>query len=103
MKGTHKPITGKDRNATFQLKKGVAVYGGFAGTETARTQRDPAARITILSGEIGAQAMVIIRTTLSPVQLARPWMASPSPRATPMELIPIITAAGCITLPTARS
>lgn len=54
MKGTHKPTTDADRSATFQLKSGVAVYGGFAGTETARGQRNITANITILSGNIGA-------------------------------------------------
>ena len=50
--GTHKPTTGADRSATFQLKDGVAVYGGFAGTETARDQHNPTANLTILSGDI---------------------------------------------------
>ena len=50
--GTHKPTTGTDRNATFQLKGGVALYGGFAGTETARDQRNPTTNLTILSGDI---------------------------------------------------
>ena len=50
--GTHKPTTGSDRTATFQLKDGVAVYGGFAGTETARDQRDFDAYVTILSGDL---------------------------------------------------
>jgi uncharacterized repeat protein (TIGR02543 family) len=50
--GTHKPTTGTDRAATFQLKNGVGVYGGFAGTETALSQRNPAANITILSGDL---------------------------------------------------
>ncbi len=52
-KGTHKPTTGTDRSATFQLVSGVAVYGGYAGTETSREQRDWAANATILNGDIG--------------------------------------------------
>ena len=51
--GTFKPTTGTVRSATFQLKNGVALYGGFAGTETTRTQRNPAANVTTLSGDIG--------------------------------------------------
>ena len=39
--GTHKPTTGTDRTVTFQLKNGVAIYGGFAGTETARNRARP--------------------------------------------------------------
>ncbi len=50
--GTHKPAIGTDRHATFQLKEGVAIYGGFAGTETARDQRDPLVNIVILSGDL---------------------------------------------------
>lgn len=50
--GVHKPTYGTDRTATFQLKSNLALYGGFAGTETLRTQRNPAANVTILSGDI---------------------------------------------------
>jgi predicted outer membrane repeat protein len=48
--GVYKP--GTTRTATFHLKNGVAVYGGFAGTETVRTQRNPTTHVTILSGDI---------------------------------------------------
>jgi predicted outer membrane repeat protein len=57
MQGTHKPTTvTSDRTATFQLKDGVAIYGGFAGTETSRSARNPASRPTILSGDIGVES-----------------------------------------------
>ncbi len=52
--GTHTPDATGDRTATFQLKTGVALYGGFAGTETLRNQRDWATNVTTLSGDIGA-------------------------------------------------
>ncbi len=42
-----------DRNATFTMKNNLAIYGGFAGTETSTSQRNLAANSTILSGDIG--------------------------------------------------
>ena len=59
-KGTYKPTveidgTG-DRFKTFQMKNGVAIYGGFAGTETAVSQRTNygvgQTNETILSGDL---------------------------------------------------
>ena len=43
-----------DRTRSFELVDGVAIYGGFNGTETLRSQRNPALNPVILSGEIGA-------------------------------------------------
>ena len=55
--GTYKPTYGNDRNQSFVMPDGVALYGGFAGieTETNRQQRDWKTHVTILSGDIGAQ------------------------------------------------
>ncbi|MGB0383990.1 MAG: FG-GAP-like repeat-containing protein [Ardenticatenaceae bacterium] len=52
---TYKPTNGADRAISFQLKNGVALYGGFNGTETARDQRNWNMYQSILSGDIGAQ------------------------------------------------
>ncbi|MGB8635110.1 MAG: choice-of-anchor Q domain-containing protein [Rhodanobacteraceae bacterium] len=51
--GTYKPTTGTDRMVSFTLDRQVAVYGGFVGSETTQAQRDPAAHVSILSGDIG--------------------------------------------------
>ncbi len=51
--GTYKPTTVIDRNATFQLKSGVGIYGGFIGGETSLNQREWENNETILSGDIG--------------------------------------------------
>jgi predicted outer membrane repeat protein len=51
-KGLYKPTTSSDTTISFVIADGVGVYGGFAGSETARDQRDPSANLTVLSGDI---------------------------------------------------
>lgn len=51
--GTYTPTNTADRTASFEIKDGVKVYGGFAGTETSLAQRASKLNKTILSGEIG--------------------------------------------------
>ncbi len=50
--GTYKPTSPKEIAATFELVDGVAMYGGFAGTETSRSQRNWVRNPTVLSGDI---------------------------------------------------
>ncbi|MCY7349579.1 MAG: T9SS type A sorting domain-containing protein [Cytophagaceae bacterium] len=53
--GTYKPTTTTDRGASFAMRNGVAIYGGFVGvsSETALSQRNWQTNQTILSGNIG--------------------------------------------------
>ena len=54
--GTYRPSRragpDEERTDTFQLITGVAIYGGFAGGETEREQRNPDANVTVMSGDI---------------------------------------------------
>jgi len=51
--GTYKAAGyGGDILAHFPMKSGVAIYGGFNGSETLQTQRNPKINITILSGDL---------------------------------------------------
>ena len=52
--GVYLPTAGADRTASFHLREGVEVYGGFAGSETELGKRDVKLYPTILSGDIGS-------------------------------------------------
>ncbi|TCO07767.1 choice-of-anchor Q domain-containing protein [Natronoflexus pectinivorans] len=51
--GIYKPTSSTNRNASFELKRGMKLYGGFAGNETSLNQRNWVKNKTILSGNIG--------------------------------------------------
>ena len=53
--GTYRPTTGTDREVSFEVPDGVKIYGGFAGGETALSQRDIENNVTELTGEIATQ------------------------------------------------
>ncbi|MDX1909846.1 MAG: hypothetical protein SFV22_00085 [Saprospiraceae bacterium] len=55
--GTYYPTDSLDRSISFNLPKGVGLYGGFAGIETDREQRAPQTFTTILSGDIGVTGL----------------------------------------------
>jgi len=50
--GTYKPTTTTNRALFHTLKSGVGVYGGFAGGESTLAERDVAANVTTLTGDL---------------------------------------------------
>ena len=52
-RGTHKPTPTTDPTKSFHLKSGVAIYGGFSGSETLLSQRNWRTNLTTLSGDLG--------------------------------------------------
>lgn len=55
--GTYKPTTSSNREATFQLKNGVAIYGGFPVDGGDWEERIWDVYLTTLSGDIGIQGI----------------------------------------------
>lgn len=72
-KGTYKPTHDHLGNSnptirqrrTFYIKDGIKLYGGFAGTETALTQRT-SGNVTILSGDFNSNDIYKERDSISP-------------------------------------
>ncbi len=73
-KGTYKPATcappcngsSPQRSATFQLKSGMGLYGGFRADESSRGLRDPTNNPTILSGDLNGDDVLVPCTANSP-------------------------------------
>jgi len=64
-RGVYKPYTGTapdDQNASFELVQNLGIFGGFYGTETKQSQRnpDPVQNGTVLSGDLGDNDAVSI-------------------------------------------
>jgi predicted outer membrane repeat protein len=57
-KGVYRPGSSGDRAASFVLKDAVAIYGGFAGSETSLAQRDWQTNRTVFSGDIDQNDVV---------------------------------------------
>jgi len=58
--GTYTPGGPGDRAATFQLKSGVSIYGGFDGSEVSRSDRAPDKNLTILSGDLNGDDVDVL-------------------------------------------
>lgn len=50
--GTYTPTDTTDRRFSFKLRSNIAIYGGFAGTESDKSQASPATNLTVLSGDL---------------------------------------------------
>ena len=50
--GRYRPSTTGDKTWYFVLDPGVSLYGGFAGTEASRSQRNWRTNVTILTGDL---------------------------------------------------
>ncbi len=58
-KGTYTPdVPNGDTTATFLIDKDILLLGGFVGTETNASQRDPAINVTVVSGDLNGDDVV---------------------------------------------
>ncbi len=60
--GLHQPTIAAAGSADsgYLLKDGIGIYGGFSGTETDRSQRDPATNVTTLSAGLSTEVLHVI-------------------------------------------
>ena len=59
--GRYRPSTTGDKTWYFVLDPGVSLYGGFAGTETSRSQRNWRTNVTVLTGDLDFNDIVDAR------------------------------------------
>jgi len=50
--GVYRPGAAGERNAAFDIPPRTSIYGGFAGTEELRAERDPAVNVVVWSGDL---------------------------------------------------
>jgi hypothetical protein len=99
-KPTHESLPGNARSATFQLKNGVAVYGGFDPSvgDTDWDDRDWTANVTVVSGDRGTAGYAPDNSYHVFYHPAAPYStALPSPAATQTAVVSSAKAAGCTT------
>lgn len=53
MAGIYTPTVDVGQTSSFTLPSGIAIYGGFAGVETLRAQRNYTDNVVILTGDVG--------------------------------------------------
>lgn len=58
--GTYKPTSGTDKTKSFAMTEGVAIYGGFAGSESTREERNWKTHATILSGNLFTSGKTVV-------------------------------------------
>jgi hypothetical protein len=64
MQGTYIPTSGTGRYKSFTLANGIIkLYGGFNGTETLLTERNPKLNVTVLSGDLNGDDNATITAT----------------------------------------
>jgi predicted outer membrane repeat protein len=56
--GTYLPSGSSARSATFFINKNLRLYGGFAGTETQLSERNPESNLSLLSGDVNGDDRV---------------------------------------------
>jgi hypothetical protein len=82
--GTYRPSETRDKAAYFRVRGNTGYYGGFAGNETAKTQRVPDAHPVVITGELGGGVYaehLFMNTDLQNRNAAFDWLKFTKARA----------------------